>query len=73
MNRIEASDEERFRAALEHLAAGNGGWQSSAGAEFLELVGEVLQRKAARIRADVGTNGVMVDPSDVVSEAVMIV
>ena len=73
MNQNAVSAEERFRAVLVHLAADHKGWHGSAGIEFVELLSEVLQRKAARIQADVGSSGVMADPSDVVSEAVIVV
>lgn len=67
------AEERQFCAVLEQLAASTDGWRGSAGADFVELMSEVLRRKAARISAEAGASGVMADPSDVVSEAVMVV
>lgn len=69
-----ARDERReFCTVLEALAGDGAGWQGPAGEAFVALMARVLERRAARIGAEVGNAGVMVDPSDVVSEAVMVV
>lgn len=73
MPRNGLTDEERFCAILERLACDRAGWRGPAGSDFVELMRDLLERKSAWIQAEVGTSGVMVDPSDVVSEAVMVV
>lgn len=67
------SEDQCFCTLLERLATDPAGWQGQAGADFVELMSDLLQRKAAWIQTQVGTSGVMADPSDVLSEAVMVV
>lgn len=64
-------DEARFRGVLEALAGDPAGWQGPAGDAFVELMSELLDSKAASVAAK-GSGG-FVDPSDVVSEAVLVV
>lgn len=73
MSRNGMSDDQGFCTLLERLATDPAGWQGQAGADFVELMSDLLQRKSAWIQAQVGTSGVMADPSDVLSEAVMVV
>ena len=73
MSRNGWSEEQGFCTLLERLATDPAGWQGQAGADFVDLMSDLLQRKAAWIQAEVGTSGVMADPSDVLAEAVMVV
>lgn len=72
MNTI-ATDGTRFLRVLEGLDACPHGWRGEAGNEFVELMTEVLERKAEWVRTEVGVEGVMASPADVVSEAVLVV
>ena len=68
-----ASESIRFCRVLERLAASHEGWGSEAGAEFAQLMSDVLERKAEWLRAEGRVEDTLADPADVVSEAIFVV
>jgi hypothetical protein len=62
-----------FRRVMGALASDPAGWSGSAGTDFAELMHRVFTRKSARLGRDSSGSALLVDASDVVSEAVLVV
>lgn len=68
-----ATDGTRFCRVLERLAASSEGWGSEVAGEFVQLMSEVLERKAEWLRTEGRVEGTLAEPADVVSEAIFVV
>lgn len=62
-----------FRQVMEALASDPEGWSGLAGSDFAALMARVFARKVASMNRDPRSGGVLLDASDAVSEAVLIV
>lgn len=67
------SDFAEFRQVMDALASDAEGWSGPAGDEFAALMERVFARKIARMQRDARAGAVLVDASDAVSEAVLVV
>lgn len=73
MSRGQGSDSAEFGRVLTALAVDSCGWRGSAGTEFVELMHRVFERKIGALKSNSHDRALLVDASDAVSEAVLVV
>lgn len=73
MSRGQGSDSAEFGRVLTALAVDSCGWRGSAGTEFVELMHRVFERKIGALKSYSHDRALLVDASDAVSEAVLVV